>query len=300
MPEPQGMEMGNHENEKVKIGLVQMSMSENQQDNISKAVKMIAEAAEKGARIICLPELFSTRYFCQEQNNDNFELAEKIPGKITDALAEIARKKKVVIIAGIFEKRSAGVYNNSAAVIDSSGDILGIYRKMHIPEDPVDYHEKLYFAPGEKFMSFKTEYGEIGVLICWDQWFPEAARITAMKGAKIIFYPTAIGWDPEDSKEKKEIQSSAWETIQRSHGIANGVFIASANRVGKEGNIDFWGSSFISGPFGEIISKAGNNSEEILVAECDLDAVKSTRMGWPFLRDRRVDSYGEITGRFLD
>lgn len=284
----------------IRIGLIQMSMSDDVEANIAKAIEMIGKAAGRGARIICLPELFSSRYFCQEQNEELFGLAEEIPGETTKRLSEAARSNKAVIIAGIFEKRGEGVYNNSAVVIDSSGKIRGVYRKMHIPEDPVDYHEKLYFAPGEKFASFKTEYGDIGVLICWDQWFPEAARITALKGAKIIFYPTAIGWSPNDSKEKKDIQLSAWKTIQRSHSIANGIFVAAVNRVGREGNIAFWGSSFVSGPFGEKIADAGNEGEEILIADCDMGLVESTRRGWPFLRDRRIDSYKEITQRFLD
>ena len=284
----------------IRIGLIQMSMSDDVKANTAKAVEMIEKAAGRGAKIICLPELFNSRYFCQEQNEELFGLAEKIPGDTTKKLSEAARNNKAVIIAGIFEKRGEGVYNNSAVVIDSSGKIRGVYRKMHIPEDPVDYHEKLYFAPGEKFASFKTEYGDIGVLICWDQWFPEAARITALKGAKIIFYPTAIGWSPNDSKEKKDIQLSAWKTIQRSHSIANGIFVAAVNRVGREGNIAFWGSSFVSGPFGEKIADAGNEGEEILIADCDMGLVESTRRGWPFLRDRRIDSYKEITQRFLD
>ena len=284
----------------IRIGLIQMSMSDDIEANTAKAVEMIGKAAGRGAKIICLPELFNSRYFCQEQNEELFGLAEKIPGDTTKKLSEAARNNKVVIIAGIFEKRAEGVYNNSAVVIDSSGKIIGVYRKMHIPEDPADYHEKLYFAPGEKFISFKTEYGDIGVLICWDQWFPEAARITALKGAKIIFYPTAIGWSPDDSRDKKEIQLSAWKTIQRSHSIANGIFVAAVNRVGREGNIAFWGSSFVSGPFGEKIADAGNEGEEILIADCDMGLVESTRRGWPFLRDRRIDSYKEITQRFLD
>ena len=286
--------------ETIRIGLIQMSMSDDAEANTVKAVEMIGKAARKGARIICLPELFNNKYFCREQKEELFGLAEKIPGETTKKLSEAAKINKAVIIAGIFEKRAEGVYNNSAVVIDPSGKILGVYRKMHIPEDPVDYHEKLYFAPGEEFISFKTEYGEIGVLICWDQWFPEAARITALKGAKIIFYPTAIGWSPDDSSEKKEVQLSAWKTIQRSHSIANGVFVAAANRVGREGNIIFWGSSFVSGPFGENIANAGSGKEAILIPDCDLGSTVSSRRGWPFLRDRRIDSYGEITRRFLD
>ena len=284
----------------IRIGLIQMSMSDDVKANTAKAVEMIEKAAGRGAKIICLPELFNSRYFCQEQNEELFGLAEKIPGETTKKLSEAAKNNRAVIIAGIFEKRAEGVYNNSAVVIDSSGKILGVYRKMHIPEDPADYHEKLYFAPGEKFISFKTEYGDIGVLICWDQWFPEAARITALKGAKIIVYPTAIGWSPDDNRNKKDIQLSAWKTIQRSHSIANGIFVAAVNRVGREGNIDFWGSSFVSGPFGEKIADAGSEREEILIADCDMGLIESTRRGWPFLRDRRIDSYKEITQRFLD
>ncbi len=282
------------------IGLVQMKMAHSPSANLGKAAQMVEEAAKKGAQIVCLPELFKSEYFCQTQDDGNFKLAEPIPGETTEALTKIAKKNKVVIIAGIFEKRAEGIYNNSAAVIDADGSLLGVYRKMHIPEDPTDYHEKMYFAPGEGFKSFETAYGKIGVLICWDQWFPEAARLTTLKGAKIIFYPTAIGWCPKDSDELKRNQLSAWQAIQRSHAIANGVFVASANRVGVEENIDFWGSSFVSGPFGEEIAAASPSKEEVLVAKCNLGDIEKTRHGWPFLRDRRIDAYKGITSRFVD
>ena len=285
----------------VTIALIQGGAGPDTKANLDKAVERIAEAAKKGARIICLPELFKSEYFCQAQDRNNFRLAEAIPGETTDALSKAAKANKVVVIAGVFEKKASGLYYNSAVVIDADGAALGTYRKMHIPEDPVDYHEKMYFTPGDLgFRSFKTAYGNIGVLICWDQWFPEAARLTAMKGAEIIFYPTAIGWSPEDAADAKKIQIDAWETVQRAHGIANGVFIASVNRVGREGNIKFWGSSFVSGPLGEMVAKAGSEKEEILIAKCDLSRVESTREGWPFLRDRRTDAYKDMTSRFSE
>lgn len=289
------------EGKEVTIGLVQMSGDADPDKNLRKGIRKIEEAAKKGAQIVCLPELFKSRYFCQDDNPDNFKLAEPIPGETTDALSEAARRNKVVIVAGLFEKKAKGVYYNSAAVIDADGKLLGIYRKMHIPEDASDYREKLYFTPGDLgFKAFDTAYGKIGVLICWDQWFPEAARITALSGAEIIFYPTAIGWLPGADEKLNQKESAAWEMIQRSHGIANGVFSAAVNRVGREGNIIFWGSSFASGPFGEILAKAGSEKEEILIAKCDLNSIETTRRGWPFLRDRRIEAYKDITSRFLE
>jgi N-carbamoylputrescine amidase len=285
--------------DEVTIGLVQMSMSEDPAANLSKALKRIEEAAGKGAEIICLPELFRSRYFCQEEDYDNFKLAEAIPGETTKAVSKVAKKAGAVVIAGIFEKRTRGLYHNSAAVIGSDGSLIGIYRKMHIPDDP-HFYEKFYFAPGDLgFKAYPTKYGKVGTLICWDQWYPEAARITSLLGAQVLFYPTAIGYFPEEKESAKTMQS-AWETVQRSHGIANGVFVASVNRVGREGKINFWGSSFISGPFGEVIARASPDREEILIAKCDLGSIDETRHSWPFMRDRRIDAYKGITSRFLD
>ncbi|MDE1767999.1 MAG: carbon-nitrogen hydrolase [Candidatus Micrarchaeota archaeon] len=287
------------DNEEVTIGLIQMSMSESPQENLDKALKRIDEAAKKGANIICLPELFKSRYFCQEENAENFALAETIPGDTTEAISKSAKKNDTAVIAGIFEKRTRGLYHNSSVVIDATGKLIGMYRKMHIPDDP-SFYEKFYFTPGDLgFKAYNTKYAKVGTLICWDQWYPEAARLTSLLGAQILFYPTAIGWLPGEEEAAKEMKS-AWETIQRSHGIANGVFVAAVNRVGKEGNMKFWGSSFISGPFGEIIAKASPDKEEILLAKCDLSTIDSTRQGWPFLRDRRIDAYKGITSRFLD
>ncbi len=284
---------------KTTIGLVQMSMGPDLSSNLKKALAMVDEAAEKGCQIICLPELFSSLYFCQEADTGNFMLAESIPGRTSMALSDAARKNNVVIIAGIFEKKADGVYYNSAVTIDADGSLLGVYRKMHIPEDPVCFREKFYFTPGDLgFKAYKTAYGTVGVLICWDQWYPEAARITALMGAQILFYPTAIGWLPAERKsEKGEEMLEAWETIQKSHGIANGVFIASANRVGKEGEIAFWGSSFVSGPFGKVLARGSVEREGLVIAQCDLSMIESTRQEWPFFRDRRVDAYKDIGSR---
>ena len=285
--------------DEITIGLVQMSMSSDTNANLEKAIKKIKEAASKGAQVVCLPELFMSEYFCQEEDPENFKLAEPIPGPTTDAISKAAKDNNVSVIAGIFEKRARGLYHNSAAVIDNSGKLLGVYRKMHIPDDP-HYYEKFYFAPGDLgFKAFDTEHGKLGTLICWDQWYPEAARLTALLGAQILFYPTAIGWFPEEEESTKEMQD-AWQTIQRAHGIANGVFVVAVNRVGKEGKINFWGSSFVSGPFGEIIAKASADKEEVLVVKCDLSKIDATRHGWPFLRDRRIDAYKGVSSRFLD
>ncbi len=290
---------GKSKKDEVSIALIQMQMCEDPDLNLDNAVKKIRAAAKKGAEVVCLPELFRSQYFCQEEDEDNFRLAETIPGETTNALSKVAKENRVAVIAGIFEKRTRGLYHNSAVVIDSNGSLAGTYRKMHIPDDP-DYYEKFYFTPGDLgFSAHKTAYGKLGVLICWDQWYPEAARITSLLGAQIIFYPTAIGWYPKEKAATKEMMS-AWEIIQRSHSIANGVFVAAVNRVGTEGKIKFWGSSFVSGPFGEVIAKAGSDKEEILIAKCDLRSIDSTRHGWPFLRDRRIDAYKGITSRFLD
>ncbi len=284
--------------DQVTIGLVQMSVSSDTKANLEKAVKRIEEAAKKGAEIICLPELFKSEYFCQEEDADNFKFAETIPGDTTQVLSKVAKKNGVVIIAGIFEKRARGLYHNSAVVIDADGKLVGKYRKMHIPDDP-HFYEKFYFAPGDLgFKAFSTKHGKVGILICWDQWYPEAARITSLMGAQILFYPTAIGSLPGEESAEKGMEN-AWETVQRSHGIANGVFVAAVNRVGTENTMKFWGSSFISGPFGEVLAKAGSK-EETLIVKCDLNKVDSTRHNWPFLRDRRIDAYKGISSRFLE
>lgn len=284
---------------KVIIGLVQMSNSKSPEANLEKAKERVLKAAKSGARIICLQEMYRTLYFCQKYDHKNFNLAETIPGPSTQAFCEIAREKKVVIIVPIFEKRAAGVYHNSAVIIDADGQILGNYRKMHIPDDP-HFYEKFYFTPGDLgFQSFQTRYAKIGVLICWDQWFPEGARLTALSGAQILFYPTAIGYHHRDKKFAKA-QLTGWQTVQRGHSVANEVFVAAANRVGKEGPVKFWGNSFVSDPFGTVIANASEDKEQNLIVECDLSQIENTRRNWPFLRDRRIDAYGGITSRFLN
>ena len=286
--------------DKVKVGLVQMSCADNPAANLAKAVKRIEAAAAKGAKIVCLQELFRSRYFCQSEDHRNFKLAESVPGPSTEALSVLARKQGIVIVASIFERRSAGIYHNSAVVIDADGSLAGKYRKMHIPDDPL-YYEKFYFTPGDLgFPSFDTRYAKVGVLVCWDQWFPEGARAAALSGAQILFYPTAIGWIPNEPRAVAQNQRTAWEIIQRSHAVANGVFIASVNRVGREGRIKFWGRSFVAGPFGELVAQAGGEREEVLIADCDLRKIEETRQSWPFLRDRRTDAYGALQTRFLD
>ena len=285
---------------RVTLGLVQMSSGDNLDTNLAKAVARIEAAAKKGARIICLQELFRSRYFCQSENHENFKLAETIPGPTTETLGELARASEIVIVASLFEKRSAGVYHNTAVVIDADGRIVGKYRKMHIPDDPL-YYEKFYFTPGDLgFPSFDTRYARVAALVCWDQWFPEGARLAALGGAEILFYPTAIGWIPNEPRAVAQIQRAAWQLIQQSHAVANGVFVASVNRVGREGKIKFWGQSFVAGPFGEIVARAGGDREEILLARCDLGKIEQTRQSWPFLRDRRIDAYGAIQARFLE
>jgi N-carbamoylputrescine amidase len=292
--------MGKNAKNEVTVGLVQMSVGKNIDTNLNKAIKSIEEAAKKGAQIVCLPELFRSQYFCQEEDTENFRFAESIPGETTTAIAEVAKSNKVAVIAGIFEKRTHGLYHNSAVLLNANGSLVGTYRKMHIPDDP-HYYEKFYFAPGDLgFEVFDAQFCKVGILICWDQWYPEAARLAALSGAQIIFYPTAIGSFEHDDSKTKNRQQSAWETIQRSHGIANEVFVASVNRVGREGQIDFWGSSFVSDPFGEILAKAASNKEEILLAKCNLSEIENTRHGWPFLRDRRIDAYKGLASRFLD
>jgi N-carbamoylputrescine amidase len=286
--------------ERVTLGLVQMSCGDDPAANLAKAIARISAAAKKGARIVCLQELFRSRYFCQSENQRNFKLAESIPGPSTDALGALAKEKKIVIVASLFERRSAGIYHNTAAVIDADGSIAGKYRKMHIPDDPL-YYEKFYFAPGDLgFPSFRTRYGKIAALICWDQWFPEAARLAVLSGAQILFYPTAIGWIPKEPRAAAQNQRAAWELIQRSHAVANGVYVASVNRVGREGKLKFWGHSFVAGPFGEIVARAGGEREEILIADCDLGKIEETRQSWPFLRDRRIDAYAMLQTRSLE
>jgi N-carbamoylputrescine amidase len=289
-----------HKIQRVRVGLIQMSCGENPAANLAKASERIEFAAKKGAQVVCLQELFRSRYFCQREDARNFKLAETIPGPSSQALSQLARKEELVIVASLFEKRAAGIYHNTAVVIDADGTITGKYRKMHIPDDPL-YYEKFYFAPGDLgFPSFQTRYGRIAALVCWDQWFPEGARLAALAGAQILFYPTAIGWIPNEPHSVALAQHNAWELIQRSHAVANGVYVASVNRVGREGKIKFWGKSFVAGPFGEIVARAGGKREEILIAQCDLGKIDETRQSWPFLRDRRIDAYRPLLARSLE
>ena len=288
----------------VRLGLVQTACSANPDANLKKALALAAGAARRGAQIICTQELFRSQYFCQSEDFRNFKLAESIPGPSTRAFCKLARKHRVVIIASLFENRAPGVYHNTAAVIDADGSLLGLYRKMHIPDDPL-YYEKFFFTPGDLgFKAWQTKFGKIGVLICWDQWYPEAARLTALQGAQILFYPTAIGWHPGEKKRLGGRQHDAWETVQRSHAIANGCYVAVVNRVGHEKlagrGIEFWGRSFVAGTSGEILARAPADKEEILVVPVDLAEVDRTRTHWPFLRDRRIDAYGDLTRRLAD
>ena len=290
----------NSKKDQVTLGLIQMSAGDNLAANLTKAVERVGAAAKKGAQIVCLQELFRSRYFCQSENHKNFQLAEPIPGPTTDALSTVASEYEIVIVASVFERRSAGVYHNTAVVIDADGALAGIYRKMHIPDDPL-YYEKFYFTPGDLgFPSFQTRYAKVAALVCWDQWFPEGARLAALSGAQIIFYPTAIGWIPNEPRAVAQQQRAAWELIQRSHAVANGIYVASVNRVGREGRIRFWGNSFVAGPFGEIVAHAGGEREEILLAKCDLGRIEETRQSWPFLRDRRIDAYEPLLFRTLE
>jgi len=287
---------------KVRIGIIQMSCVKEKQVNLQKAVEKIREAGAKGAQIVCLQELFTSLYFCDAEDYDNFLLAESIPGPATESLQALARELKIVIVASLFEKRTQGIYHNTAAVIDADGSYMGKYRKMHIPDDP-SFYEKFYFTPGDLgYRVFKTAYANIGILICWDQWYPEAARITSLMGAEILFYPTAIGWSAVQDLPTNEEQYNAWQTIQRSHAVANGVHVVSVNRVGSEQNgaMKFWGGSFISNPFGSVLYKASHEKEEVVVQEVDTDKTDTYRTHWPFLRDRRIDSYQPITKRYLD
>ena len=290
----------NSTKESVTLGLIQMMVADSVSANLEKAVHRVAAAAKQGAQIVCLQELFRSRYFCQSENHKNFRLAEPIPGPTTEALSAVASELEIAVIASVFERRSAGIYHNTAVVIDADGSIPGIYRKMHIPDDPL-YYEKFYFTPGDLgFPSFQTRYARVGALVCWDQWFPEGARLAALSGAQILFYPTAIGWIPNEPRNVAQTQRAAWELIQRSHAVANGVYVASVNRVGREGKIKFWGHSFVAGPFGEIVAHAGGEREEILLAKCDLRKIEETRQSWPFLRDRRIDAYGPLSKRSLE
>ena len=291
--------------ETVLLGLIQTRCSPDPAENFARTAAKISQAARQGARLICTQELFTSQYFCQSESHDYFKLAEPIPGPSTIALQKLARRHRAVIIASLFEKRAAGVYHNTAAVIDAGGELLGIYRKMHIPDDPL-YYEKFYFAPGDLgFRSWPTRYGKIGVCICWDQWYPEAARLTALQGAQILFYPTAIGWHPSEKKEHGQHQHAAWETVQCSHAIANGCFVAAVNRVGLEkpaggAGIEFWGQSFVAAPSGQILARASADQEDILLVPVDLEQVDQARTHWPFLRDRRIDAYGDLSKRFID
>jgi N-carbamoylputrescine amidase len=287
------------------LGLIQMAPGKDIQDSMDKAASRIIEAARQGAELVCLPELFATPYFCQSEDHAHFELAQPVPGPITKAMGAAARESGTTIVVPLFEKRGPGVYHNSLVVIGPTGDILGLYRKMHIPDDP-GFYEKFYFSPGDLgFMAVDTPVGQVGTLICWDQWFPEAARLTSMAGAVLLVYPTAIGWHPQEKERFGQEQRDAWMTIQRSHAIANGVYVAAINRVGREqpagggDGIEFWGSSFVAGPFGTVIAQGSTDREEIILAEIDPAQVEEMRTHWPFLRDRRIDAYGELQQRFL-
>jgi N-carbamoylputrescine amidase len=283
-----------------RVGLVQMKSEGRPDANLRKAIDAIAEAAAKGAQIVGLQELFLTDYFCQSEDSTRFDLAEPIPGPTTEALAEAAAKHGIVLVGSIFEKRLEGVFHNAAPVFDRDGTLLGVYRKMHIPDDPL-YYEKFYFTPGDGgFTSFQTERAKVGALICWDQWFPEAARLTAMHGAEVVYYPTAIGWHHAEKEALGASQHSAWETMQRSHAIANGMFVVAVNRVGTETGIEFWGGSFVCDPFGVLLAKASHDREEVLVVECDRSRIADARRNWPFLRDRRIDAYGDLVKRIVD
>jgi N-carbamoylputrescine amidase len=286
------------------LGLVQMRCTPDADANVARAVAGVREAAAKGARIVCLPELFRTQYFCQREDAALFDLAEPIPGPTTERMAALAKELGVVVVASLFERRAAGVYHNTAVVLDADGRVAGRYRKMHIPDDPL-FYEKFYFTPGDLgFIAIDTAVGKVGTLVCWDQWYPEGARLTALAGADVLFYPTAIGWHPSEKAEYGERQASAWQTMQRSHAIANGVYVAAVNRVGHEGatdgGIEFWGGSFICDPFGVVLAEAPRDAEAVLVVECDRKVQEDVRRNWPFLRDRRIDAYGPITQRLLD
>jgi N-carbamoylputrescine amidase len=287
-----------------RLGLVQMSCGPSASENTEKAAVKVREAAGRGAQIVCLQELFRTPYFCQREDPAIFDLAEAVPGPTTDLFGKIAKEAGIVVVTSLFERRAAGVYHNTAVVLDADGSIAGVYRKMHIPDDPL-YYEKYYFAPGDTgFRVFPTRFGKVGTLVCWDQWYPEAARLTAMLGADLLVYPTAIGWHPSEKKQHGPSQHDAWETMQRSHAIANGIFVAATNRVGHEGDasagIEFWGGSFVANPSGVLLAKASHEREEILVVTCDPAESENVRRNWPFFRDRRIDAYEGLTRRWLE
>ncbi|OAI55115.1 acyltransferase [Planctomycetaceae bacterium SCGC AG-212-F19] len=289
---------------KFTIALVQMRCDPDPEANMVRAIARLREAAKAGAQIACLPELFRSQYFCQREDPSLFDLAEPIPGPSTERLGQVARETGMVVVASLFERRAAGVYHNTATVIDADGRLAGMYRKMHIPDDPL-YYEKYYFTPGDLgFQAIATRFGRVGTLVCWDQWYPEAARLTALRGADMLFYPTAIGWHPSEKAEFGTAQHQAWELMQRSHAIANGIYVAAVNRVGKEvpadGGLEFWGASFVCDPFGRVLQRAAHDREELLVVECDLGVLEDIRRHWPFLRDRRIDAYGDITRRLID
>ncbi|PYV65616.1 MAG: acyltransferase [Acidobacteria bacterium] len=297
--------------DKFRVGLVQMSATPDPEKNLQRAIDRLHQAQAKGAQIVCLPELFQTQYFCQREDAALFDLAEPIPGPTTARLSEVAKQLRIVLIASLFERRAAGVYHNTAVMIDADGSLRGIYRKMHIPDDPL-YYEKFYFTPGDLgFKAFDTQVGRVGTLVCWDQWYPEGARLTALQGAQVLFYPTAIGWHPDEKEHFGEAQFDAWQTIQRAHAIANGVYVAVVNRIGfEEGDVrgnkaagkglEFWGGSFLADPFGRVMAQASYDKEEILVGDVDLRALEDIRRNWPFLRDRRIDAYAPITSRLID
>jgi N-carbamoylputrescine amidase len=297
--------------EKFQIGLVQMSATPEPAENLQRAMEFVRQAAARGAQIVCLPELFQTQYFCQREDSTLFDLAEPIPGPATERLGKLAKQLGVVLVASLFEKRAAGVYHNTAVIFDADGSVLGLYRKMHIPDDPL-YYEKYYFTPGDLgFRAFDTHVGRVGTLVCWDQWYPEGARLTALQGAHVLFYPTAIGWHPAEKAEFGDSQHDAWRTIQRAHAIANGVYVAVVNRVGHEtgsirgrsapgAGLEFWGGSFLCDPFGRVMAEASHDKEEILIGEVDLKHLEDVRRNWPFLRDRRIDAYAGVTSRLID
>ncbi len=293
------------------VGLIQMSMTSDPDNNLQHAIDLVRDAAGRGAQVVCLPELFQTQYFCQREDAALFDLAEPIPGLTSQKLSEVAKQVRIVLVASLFEKRAPGVYHNTAAIFEADGTLRGLYRKMHIPDDPL-YYEKYYFTPGDLgYRAFDTKVGRIGTLVCWDQWYPEGARLTALQGASILFYPTAIGWHPAEKAEFGTAQHDAWRTIQRAHAIANGIYVGVVNRVGFEtgdirgksapgAGLEFWGGSFLCDPFGRVVTEASHDQEEILVGEVDLRLIEETRRNWPFLRDRRIDSYAGITNRMID
>ena len=293
--------------EKFTVGIVQMKCTTNKEENLTRATEKIRETAKRGAQVISLHELFAGEYFCRTEDAELFDLAEPVPGPTTERLARVAKELKVALVVSVFERRAAGVYHNTCAVLDADGSYLGKYRKMHIPDDPL-YYEKFYFTPGDLgFLNFDTKYARVGVQICWDQWYPEGSRLTAMKGAQVIFYPTSIGWHPHEKGEVGAAQLDSWKTIQRAHAVANGIYVAVVNRVGYEGKpakgdagLEFWGNSFVADPSGQVMAEAAQDKEEILVVECDPEKSEDTRRNWPFFRDRRIDAFGGLLERWSD